>query len=155
VVGVRVNGLPTDNSGRFEMTGMAPGRFDLELTPARENMTLVRTTVNVGEQGVIVVMPGATRVTGRVLLHGQPVRSYAIYVNYPGEVVRPDDQLKRLPRIERTDGRFVQDGIYAGDRRIVLAGDSFATRELEVDIPEGDTFDLGDVNVGSLEELAR
>jgi protocatechuate 3,4-dioxygenase beta subunit len=141
----------TDASGHFEIT--APnGEYWTRLIT--HGTVVADIDLRIGDHNVKLVMPGKTKIKGRVLLHGKPVHAFVIHISYSGEVVREENHLTDMPRIASTDGRFTIDGVYAGRRAIVIAGDDFPTGTLHnVEIPEGDSFDLGDVDVDALDRM--
>ena len=140
----------TDADGRFDVRGVPPGDYAVDARRAdqQDGETVgPETTVQSGDRAVKLVLPGVTTVTGRVLLDGAPLRSFGLIV-----AVRDgqgDGNWRQTPprMIHRDDGRFTQRGVLAAARTIVIGGFDIAHKVIDVDIPEGDVFDLGDINV--------
>jgi len=124
-------GLPDDN---FELTAMRPVPNNLVSPWMRSSGAVAHT----GDRDVRIVVPGDGALAGRVTIAGRPATSYALQLS--GDP---------LP-VTSADGRFHPDGI--APRRYVLRvlAPGARPRAIELDVPEGDTLRLGDVDLQPL-----
>lgn len=134
----------TDAHGRFTCSALAPGQFFLTATrpypnnnqsPARRSAGI---SAMVGARDVRIVLPDDGTIVGRVSLSGQTLNQFSIALDNSAE-----------PRMfNSADGSFTLDGLAPGSYSLQIAGPSFS-RKLEVTVPEGDTLDLGMIDVRS------
>jgi hypothetical protein len=140
----------SDDLGHFEIA-VPSGEYWASLSS--RGTVVAHERLHTGTHDARPVMPGTTKISGRVTYKGAPVHAFVVHVNYPFELISSDNHLPSFPRIASTDGRFTIDGVFTGLRSIIIAGDDFPSGQLEVEIPEGDSFDLGDVDVDALDRM--
>ena len=135
----------SDAKGRFEVTGVVPGEYELSAERPDHEVADTRRTVAAksGDSGVKIVLPEVSTLSGRVLLEGKPVPYYGVYIT------EPEPQWLAYPlEVRSTEGRFAKHGVPAGMWRVTFAGPGFAPKTLKnVSIPDGRDLDLGDVMV--------
>jgi uncharacterized GH25 family protein len=132
----------TDLDGHFDFGGVPAGDHYVSLVHEGQGVWGVRAN-SLADVPVTLVLPGLTTVTGRVVLDGVPVSKFRVIVDV-GALGRDS------PPVDDTSGRFTQKDVRAGRRWIGVMDveDKVFRRDISVDIPEGDVFDVGDIEVG-------
>jgi protocatechuate 3,4-dioxygenase beta subunit len=117
----------TDGEGRFVLSGLPEGDYDLEGRIPYEGGTSrtvdLKKDVPAGTHGLEIVIRRRTfTIRGRVRIDGQPPgRPFAV------TALDPDGDVERGPVVFVTaDGRFTLSGLAAGDYRIVAHAKGFA-----------------------------
>jgi hypothetical protein len=132
----------TDQDGHFDFGGVPAGEHDVSLVSDEGQRVWNARAHSTADAPVTLVFPRRTTVIGRVLLDGVPVTSFRIRV-----IV---DETIEGPLLNAPDGRFTVHGIHAGKRWLDIDGDDFYKGmriDIPLDIPEGGTFDVGDIAV--------
>lgn len=134
----------TDAHGRFTCSALAPGQHFLTATRPYPNnnqspaQRSISTSVMTGARDVRLVLPDDGTIVGRVSISGQTLSQFSIALDSGA-----------APRMfNSADGSFTLDGLAPGSYSLQIAGPSFS-RKLDVTVPEGDTLDLGMIDVAS------
>jgi protocatechuate 3,4-dioxygenase beta subunit len=135
----------TDSQGRFDFGGLPPGEYELEVyRPEQQNRDLRGTDVKTGNRNVRLTLPSLTVLKGRVLQDGKPVPYFGVAVAEPAEW----QWRQAFPTAVRAaDGRFSIPNVSTGAHAVVISGPGFTRTLIEAQVTEGQTYDLGDINV--------
>jgi protocatechuate 3,4-dioxygenase beta subunit len=134
--------LRTDMDGHFNVGGLPAGDHYVSLVQDGQALWRARANSTV-DAPVALVLPRRITLTGRVLLDGAPVTSFRVRV-----IV---DEVIEGPLVHAPDGRFTVLDVPAGKRWLDIDGDDFYKGmriDIPLDIPEGGSFDVGDIEVG-------
>jgi protocatechuate 3,4-dioxygenase beta subunit len=136
----------TDAHGRFDLGGLPPGRYELEVhhddEQLRTNASAITATTE--RRDLRLVLPELASIGGRVVLDGQPVPYFGFVVEADAHTIASDTPNP----VRDAGGRFVQRGVEPGTWAVAIVGPGFATRTLEgVRVTAGAATDLGDIAV--------
>jgi hypothetical protein len=135
----------TDAHGRFTCSALASGQHFITATRPYPNnnqspaQRSVSTSVMTGVRDVRLILPDDGTIVGRVSISGQTLSQFSIAL----------DSGAAPQMFNSTDGSFSLDGLAPGSYSLQIAAPSFS-RKLDVTVPEGDTLDLGMIDVPAL-----
>ncbi|RMH39691.1 MAG: carboxypeptidase regulatory-like domain-containing protein [Deltaproteobacteria bacterium] len=123
----------TGPDGRFEITGLRDGRYDLTAEGLRGRARATRERVPVGAD-VTLSLTTLSTLRGTVTLAGAPVTAYAIVADGP---------IRRRRQVLAGDGRYEIGRLEAGDYEVTVTSDRGSARDT-VSVPKhGDaTLDI-------------
>jgi protocatechuate 3,4-dioxygenase beta subunit len=132
----------TDPAGRFVLRPLAAGSYRVEAIRSLGQVEDVSVEATTGATDVRLVLAGTGTLTGVVMLDGAPVTDYYVGMSQFAAVAYGD-----MVGSHTADGRFTQK-VAAGRYVVVVAGDGFATKELEgIELADGATVDVGVIAV--------
>lgn len=142
----------TDEHGAFDLGGLPPGQYEVEVQRDEQVTRIAATKVNVksGTRNVRIELPELAAIAGRVVRAGVPVPYFGIAVSPEGESV-----VTEIPRpVRDTKGTFTERGMTAGTWTVAIVGPGFERRVIEhVRITAGQTTELGDISVTAGESV--
>lgn len=134
----------SDGSGHFVIGGLAPGRYELRASragagaggPGRERLS-DPTFAEAGARGVILVVPAAARLIGRVMRKGGSPPSFSVALG------------ARTPiPFANGDGAFSLDDLPPVQMDVTIRGLGFMPKTIPaVKLSAGETTDLGTIDV--------
>ncbi len=135
----------TDEHGRFDLGGMAPGEYELVVERKEEQSRShpANAIVRTGNRSVTVVLPELVGISGRVMLDGKPVDYYGVLIDTPDSL-----QFGHPITVRAADGRFEQHDLRPGTWGVAIVGPGFVRKELKsVTVVDDKITDLGDIVV--------
>ena len=132
----------TDERGAFDLGGVLPGDYEISVRrPNRKHGFVTVKTVTADNRNVVIVLPDAVTVTGRVVANGKPATNAGVVVTDS-----PDDDRTTPAMVDPKTGRFVVDDLEAGSWGVIAGAPGFApTRIATMPGVAGAHIDFGDI----------
>ncbi|MEZ4365786.1 MAG: carboxypeptidase-like regulatory domain-containing protein [Kofleriaceae bacterium] len=148
----RLRGFPealTDGGGRFTLTGLAPGTYQVRAARSRIGRRGPRggpgdgVEASAGDRDVRLVLAPEGSVTGKVAFaDGRVPDLMTVSVGFTSEAVASPD------------GRFTLDGLAPGELEVTVRGPSFERRSVTATVVSAKVTDVGTITVSRGRSLA-
>ena len=144
------NNDTTDSHGRFAMTGIASGEYDVSAIRAEQSIRAYGgTRLHTGTTDARIVLPASATLTARVTLDGAPVPYFGVMLSTSGA---PIGQAKG---IRDPDGRLALHDLSVQTTSVIVAAPGAAQRVIKgVKLEAGKTTDLGDIALAHGQRVA-
>ncbi|HEV7556216.1 MAG TPA: carboxypeptidase-like regulatory domain-containing protein [Kofleriaceae bacterium] len=132
----------TDEHGYFDFGGVVPGDYEISVRrPHRKRGFANVKTVTADNRDLVIVLPDAVTLTGRVIANGKPATTAGIVVTDS-----PDDDRSTPSMVDPKTGRFVVDDLEAGSWGVIAGAPGFALRRVAtMPAAAGAHLDFGDI----------
>ncbi len=124
----------SDAAGHFDLGGVPPGSYFVSArldSGPRSSFVESKT----GDRDVVLAIPEAGAVVGRVLFRGTPVPAFGIALS------------GSLAPVYTSDGRFAQHDIDPGPTDVTIVASGFVPRHFAFTVAAGSTIDLGNIEL--------
>ncbi len=144
--GALVRGDVTDRQGRFDLGAFPQGEIRIEARWPNQQPDARGATASItaGDTTVRLMLPRSTTIVGRVLCDGAPMQYFGVLLT-----TCPQYPWIGLPvGVHDADGRFVLDGVTAGNWGLVVAGPGTRMHTIStVTVEDGVAVDVGDIHL--------
>jgi len=132
----------TDDHGHFDLGGVVPGDYEISVRrPHRKHGFATVKTVTADNRNLVIVLPDAVTVTGRVVANGKPATNAGVIVTDT-----PHNDRSTPTMVDPKTGRFVVDDLEQGPWGAIVAAPGFAPKRI-TPVPgvAGARLDFGDI----------
>ncbi|MEZ4364047.1 MAG: carboxypeptidase regulatory-like domain-containing protein [Kofleriaceae bacterium] len=138
----QLRGFPqelSDANGQFQLTGLAPGTYRVRATRSSavsrgRGLMSDGVEAEAGATGVRILLPAEGAIQGKVAFaDGGAPKRFTVAVGFTQQAF--------------TSGEFLLDSLSPQSYQLVVRGDAFETKVLDVKVEPGKTLDLGTITV--------